>query len=34
MITWAWSYFTYRRGARIITRDAAPLADGDSRANA
>jgi NADH dehydrogenase len=21
MITWAWSYFTYRRGARLITRD-------------
>jgi NADH dehydrogenase len=21
MITWAWSYFTYRRGARIIMRD-------------
>ena len=20
MITWAWSYFTYRRGARLITR--------------
>jgi NADH:ubiquinone reductase (H+-translocating) len=23
MITWAWSYFTYRRGARIITRERA-----------
>jgi len=24
MITWAWSYFTYRRGARLITRQRAP----------
>jgi NADH dehydrogenase len=24
LIIWAWSYFTYRRGARIITRHTAP----------
>ena len=27
MITWAWSYVTYRRGARLITGYAAPGAE-------
>jgi NADH dehydrogenase len=27
MITWAWSYFTYQRGARLITGYAAPGAE-------
>ena len=26
MITWAWSYFTYRRGARLITGYGEPSA--------
>jgi NADH dehydrogenase len=33
MITWAWSYVTYRRGARIITRDSTPRAGSPVRAD-
>jgi NADH:ubiquinone reductase (H+-translocating) len=31
LITWAWSYFTYRRGARLITGSAASAAPVEPR---
>jgi NADH dehydrogenase len=34
LIDWAWSYFTYRRGSRLITggrQDAGPPADGTTK---